>query len=157
MRTLILASAAVLIAQTSSATAQQKSVARADYMKTLNSHFALVDTNHDGSISKAELVAEQQKEMSQAKAAIAQQMRVRFNQLDTNKDGQLSFQEFLVAAPGLQTSENPDQLMQRLDANHDGKLNAQEFLAPQVAKFNKADANHDGIVTPEEAKAAAGK
>ena len=146
-----------LIAAAVPAAAQQKSVSRADWIKTVDAHFAQLDANHDGILTKAELAAEQQRELAQAKAAVEQQMRTRFNQLDTNKDGQLSFQEFLAMAPALKATESPDQLLQRLDANHDGKVTTAEFRGPEIAKFDKADANHDGVVTPAEAQAAGKK
>jgi len=139
------------------AAAQQKSVSRAEWTKTVDGHFAQLDTNHDGVLTKAELAVEQQRELAQAKAAIEQQMRASFNQLDTNKDGKLSFEEFLAMAPALKATESPDQLLQRLDTNHDGKISAAEFRAPEIAKFDKADINHDGIVTPAEAQAAGKK
>jgi Ca2+-binding EF-hand superfamily protein len=139
------------------AAAQQKSVSRAEWAKTVDTHFAQLDANHDGVLTKAELATEQQRELAQAKAAVQQQMRARFNQLDTNKDGKLSFEEFVAMAPALKATESPDQLLQRLDANHDGKVTAAEFRGPEIAKFDKADANHDGVVTPAEAQAAGKK
>jgi Ca2+-binding EF-hand superfamily protein len=152
--TLALASAA--LAQTKPAAAP-KPIARADYIKTVDTRFGAMDANHDGGVTKAELAAEQQHELQQTKARIEQQLRLRFSQLDTNKDGQLTIQEFLAIAPPLHTAENPDQMLQRLDTNHDGKISADEFRAPELAKFSRIDANHDGVVTPDEIKAAAAK
>ena len=151
--------AAVLVAIASAAVAQNapKPVSRADYVKNLDSNFARIDSNHDGSLSAAELGTEQQRELGLAKNALQQQAQARFKQLDTNKDGQLSPAEFAAIAPTIRTSQTPQQALQALDSNHDGKLSADEFRAPQVAKFNKADANHDGTVTPAEAKAASGQ
>lgn len=135
----------------------QKPIARADFIKTIDTRFSAMDANHDGVVTKAELAAEQQRELQQTKARIEQQLRLRFSQLDTNKDGHLSLQEFMAAAPPLHTAESPDQMLQRLDTNHDGKISADEFRAPELAKFSKIDANHDGVVTPAEMQAAAGK
>jgi hypothetical protein len=132
-------------------------VTRSAFMGTIETRFAAIDTNHDGSLSNAELATEQQKEMQQARSALNQQLSAKFKQLDTNKDGQLSVQEFLAAAPALRTAEGPDQIRQRLDTNKDGKVSLDEFRTPEAAKFDKADANHDGTVTPAEMKAAAGK
>ena len=157
MRVLTLAAAAILFTSGSALFAQAKPVSRGEYINTLNGRFNTMDTNHDGSVSAAELGAEQQKEMQQAKNTINQQMAARFKQLDTNKDNQLSLQEFLAAVPAIRTSEGAQQMMQRLDTNKDGKLSADEFRAPQLATFNRADANHDGTVTPAEMQAAAGK
>ena len=150
---------AMLVVIGSAAAAQNapKPVSRTDYVKNLDNNFARIDTNHDGSISAAELATEQQRELVLAKNALQQQAQARFKQLDTNKDGQLSPAEFAALAPTIRTSQTPQQALQALDSNHDGKLSADEFRAPQLAKFNKADANHDGTVTPAEAQAAAGK
>jgi hypothetical protein len=163
MRSLLFASATAALAAGSAANAQsapaaaQKPITRADYVKTVDARFSATDANHDGVVTKAEIVAQQQREMQQATARIRQQLQVRFGQLDTNKDGQLNLQEFLAAAPPLRQAESPDQILQRLDTNHDGKISADEFRAPQLAKFSGVDANHDGVVTPAEIKAAAGK
>jgi Ca2+-binding EF-hand superfamily protein len=134
-----------------------KPVARADYIKNIDARFNIADTNHDGSISKVELAAEQQRELQMAKAQIEQKLQQQFKQLDTNKDGQLSLREFMAAAPGIHSTDSPDEVLQRLDANHDGKISVEEYRAPEVAKFNRLDANHDGIVTPAELRAASGQ
>jgi hypothetical protein len=154
---LILACAAAALGTAAAAQTAPKSITRTDYLKGVDSHFNAADTNHDGFVSKAELVVQQQRELDQAKARLNQQLQAKFNQLDTNKDGKLTLQEFLGAAPPLRVGENADQLMQRLDTNHDGKMSAEEFRAPELAKFNKVDANRDGTVTPQEAQAARGK
>ena len=153
----IAAAMLVLIGSAAAAQNAPKPVSRTDYVKNLDNNFARIDTNHDGSISAAELATEQQRELVLAKNALQQQAQARFKQLDTNKDGQLSPAEFAALAPTIRTSQTPQQALQALDSNHDGKLSADEFRAPQLAKFNKADANHDGTVTPAEAQAAAGK
>ena len=158
MRSFTLAAAAAL-ALGSAAAAQNpaKPVTRTDFVKNLDANFARVDSNHDGSISPAELGVEQQRELTRAKGLIQSQLQARFKQLDTNKDGQLSAAEFAAMAPNIRTAQTPQQALQALDSNHDGKLSADEFRAPQLAKFNKADANHDGTVTPAEMQAASGK
>jgi Ca2+-binding EF-hand superfamily protein len=156
---LLLVSAAWLLAPAGPAAAQQaaKPVSRADFLKTLDTRFNAIDTNHDGKITRDEMVAAQQRDLQQARTKIAQQLEAKFKQLDTNKDGQLSLKEFMAAAPGINTTETPDQMMQKFDANHDGKITADEFRAPEIAQFNRLDANHDGVVTPQEMKAAAGR
>jgi Ca2+-binding EF-hand superfamily protein len=158
---MLLCAAAALLPLSSAALAQNpppapKPVARADYAKTLNTRFNVVDSNHDGYISKAELAVEQQNELQQARTRINQQLQAKFKELDTNKNGQLSLQEFMAATPAIKTAQGADQVMQQLDSNRDGKISGDEFRAPELAKFNKVDANHDGIVTPDEIKAAAG-
>ena len=153
----ILAAASVVIGAQSAAQNAPKAIARGDYVKTIDGRFNLMDTNHDGSVSKSELAAQAQRDLEAARARINQQLAASFNRLDTNHDGKLSLQEFQGAAPSIKAGETPDQLMARLDANHDGKITADEFRGPELAKFNKVDANHDGIVTPQEVQAARGK
>jgi len=136
------------------ALAQQKPVSRADYLKIVDSHFNGADTNHDGFLSNAEIVAQQGRDLAGAKAKLNQQLLLKFNQLDTNHDGKLTPQEFNGVAPPMQVSETAAQLMQRLDTNHDGKMSAEEWRAPELAKFSKVDLNHDGVVTPAEIQTA---
>jgi Ca2+-binding EF-hand superfamily protein len=156
-----IAAAVTLLVLGSSALGQTapapKPIARADYQKNIDTKFNAADTNHDGIISKAELVALQKRDLQQAQALIQRQLEAKFKQLDTNKDGQLSLQEFMAVAPPLRTAQTPDQLLGQLDSNHDGKISAEEFRAPEMAKFNRIDANHDGIVTPAEIQAANNK
>jgi len=152
----ILACAAIGIGAAASAQ-QLKPISRADYLKEVDGHFADADTNHDGSISKAEIAAQEARDLENAKAAVNKQLAAKFGQLDTNHDGKLSLQEFLGASPAVKVSESADQVIARLDTNHDGKISAAEFRDPELAKFNRVDANHDGVVTPQEQQAAGRK
>jgi Ca2+-binding EF-hand superfamily protein len=153
---LLLASAAAALGSAAGAQSAQP-VARADYVKAVDSRFNTLDANHDGKVTKQELAAEQQRELQQAKANIARKLQDSFKRLDTNKDGQLSPQEFMAAAPPIRTSETSDQMMARIDSNHDGHISADEWRNPELAKFNRVDANHDGVVTPAEQAAARSK
>lgn len=155
--------AAALIGLGTAATAQApaaqppKSVTRAEYMKGADERFASIDTNHDGSISKAEIAAAEARAIQQLTAARAKQLREQFQRLDTNKDGKLSIEEFLAAAPAIKSNDTPEQIVAVLDTDHDGKVSAAEFRAPEAAKFARFDLNHDGIVTTAEIQQAAGK
>jgi hypothetical protein len=131
-----------------------QAVTRNTYAGTIQTNFARMDSNHDGTITKAELGAEQQRELDLVKSRLTQQMLAKFKQLDTNKDGQLTFQEFAAATPPLKAAETTDEMLQSLDPNHDGKITLAEFRAIQLGRFDKADTNHDGTVTAAEARAA---
>jgi lipopolysaccharide biosynthesis regulator YciM len=156
-KSLILTLAAMTLSSAAAAQPAPKPISRADYINLLNSRFNTVDSNHDGNVTRDELAAQQQRDLAQERATIQAKLRDAFKQLDTNKDGALSLAEFLASAPGIKTTQTPEQLLQGLDANHDGKVSADEFRAPQLAKFNRVDANHDGVVSPEEQRAASGK
>ena len=158
MRLLTLAAAATLLTSGGAALAQApKAVSRADFQKTLDAQFAAADANHDGSVTKAELAAELQRELVQARNQLTTKLREQFQRLDTNHDGQLSFAEFNAMIGNVSASQTPEQKLQQLDANHDGKISAAEWRAPDLAKFNKIDANHDGVITQAEIQAAAAR
>jgi lipopolysaccharide biosynthesis regulator YciM len=155
-RNLILACAAIAAATAASAQTAPKPIARADYIKTVDARFNVVDANHDGKVTRDEIIAQQQRDLASGKARLTAQLQEAFKRLDTNKDGKLSLDEFMATAPAIRTTETADQMLQKFDANHDGKVTADEFRTPEVAKFNRVDTNHDGVVTPEEMKAASG-
>jgi EF-hand domain pair/EF hand len=156
-RLMIIGLAGIALAPAASAQNAPKPIPRADYIKTIDARFNGADANHDGQVTKAEALAQQQRDLAGAKGRVNQQLQESFNRLDTNHDGKLSLQEFMGAAPPVKVAEGPDQMIARLDTNKDGKISAAEFRAPELAKFNRVDANHDGIVTPQEIQAARGK
>lgn len=146
--------AAVALVAASQAPAQQaKPVTRSEFLNNVMARFNVIDANHDGKITRDEIIAAQQRDLRQANAKLRQSLEAKFRQLDTNHDGKLSLEEFLAAAPPVRSAQTPDQILQQLDANHDGKISLDEFRAPQLAAFNEADTNHDGIVSPAEAQA----
>ncbi len=102
-----------------------------------------MDTNNDGTLTKAE-----------AQAAREQQ----FERLDLNKDGVIDQHELdlardKIAARAAMMETRLSENMQRLDKNNDGKISAEEFKS-QTPLFDFADANHDGKLTADELKAA---
>jgi Ca2+-binding EF-hand superfamily protein len=131
-------------------------ITRAQFLNQLNSGFAAIDTNHDGSLSLAEIQAGQQRDLAKVQAAARAKLEAQFRQLDTNHDGQLSLAEFQAIA-SVRANSTPQQILQQFDANHDGKVSAAEFNAPRLRQFDAADTNHDGVVSPAEAAAAAKK
>jgi Ca2+-binding EF-hand superfamily protein len=159
MKLTLLISAAAAIVAGAPALAQQapKPMSRATFINGLNTRFATIDANHDGKISRDEIVAAQARDVQQAQGVMAKKLQDAFKRLDTNHDGKLSLNEFMATEPNVHPSATPDQIIQQLDTNHDGKISADEFRAPDLARFQKADLNHDGVVTPEEAAAASKK
>ena len=120
-------------------------------MKTTQGNFAEVDTDKDGSLSKAELEAAQARGQQRASTQLAQRFSQEFTRLDTDKNGQLSLAEFRGAAPAVRSNPNASTaLLQRLDANKDGKITLEEFRTPILAGFDRIDANKDGTISADE-------
>ena len=158
MKRAILAAAIAALASAAFGQANtSKPIPRAQLVKSLDTRFGGIDSNHDGKITKDELAAAQQRDLQAGNQKIRQQMQVKFKQLDTNKDGQLSQAEFLVVVPTLRANETVDQLLAKFDTNKNGTVSADEFRAPDLAKFNRIDTNRDGIATVEEVRRAAGQ
>jgi Ca2+-binding EF-hand superfamily protein len=82
---------------------RRAALTRADVEKTVAEHFAALDANHDGTISRAELdgarKARHAKMEAEREAAIKAHLTKRFDRLDTNHDGTISREEFAAAAP----------------------------------------------------------
>ena len=102
-----------------------------------------LDTDHDGSISAAEMAA-----APQALAA-----------LDKNGDGRIALEEVMVRRPeGGERGEGPGgavspDLVNTLfsfDENKDGQLSKTEVPERMQGIFLRADTNHDGLLTRDE-------
>ena len=102
-----------------------------------------IDTDGDGSISKAEWLAYQEKV---------------FAALDKNKTGVVDEKEFLTPsrdlvtfatggyARGLQTKA----MMHKIDTDGDGTVSHDEFIAYQSKVFDMMDSNKSGVVGPHD-------
>ena len=94
------------------------------------------DTNGDGSISRAEFIAQSDQ---------------RFARLDKNGDGKLTADE-LAGGRGM-----GGRGMTGADANGDGVITRAEFTAQAEDRFAKLDANHDGQISADEMTAMMGR
>jgi hypothetical protein len=132
---------------------------RAEVEAKVKAHFAEVDANKDGAITKEEADA--------FRGAKRGELRdKRFAALDTDKNGQISRQEF--DAPRADKGGDGHRMhgrhhrgmmmghgkmFARADADSDGKVTLSEATGKALEMFDRADANKDGTVTPEERRA----
>ena len=171
----LLASAAAIaqIAPAPSAKAA-KVHTRAEVQAKVAAHFAKLDTNRDGSVTKAEA--------DSAKAALREQVAERredrrenaFERIDGNRDNVISRPEWdahaaqreqRIASRDRNADGRPDRrgggrgmqmagfgghMFEMADANKDGRVTLQEAQAAALRHFDMADANRDGQVTPDE-------
>jgi Ca2+-binding EF-hand superfamily protein len=96
----------------------------------------VADTNHDGRISREELVA----------ARLAN-----FDRFDRNGDGVVNAADipsFARFRPRIQTSFQ--QFIASADLNHDGQVTRDELAKAPVPVFDRADTNHDGVIDASE-------
>lgn len=114
-------------------------VAAAQSDVTLLSRLTAADTNRDGNITKAEMLA--------YRAA-------NFARLDRNRDGVLARNDIPTFLRGRGAPVDFDTLIAQFDANRDGVVSRDEFVNGPTAVFDRSDANHDNILTTAERQAA---
>ena len=158
----ILAAMAVACAATP-AIAQQTAdtpTSRAEISAQLDTRFARLDRDKDGSFTKAEFIAAQKEGQQQIASRLSAMLTQEFAALDANKDGTIVSAE-IPARPG-KTPADAAAMFKTIDANGDGKVSKEEYLVPstrvrpaatpdaQIARF---DGNKDGKVSLAEFKA----
>ena len=170
----LLASAAAIAQLAPAPTSQAKSAkvhTRAEVQAKVAEHFARIDTNRDGSVTKTEADA--------ARTAVRAQFTERrqerredrheqaFERMDGNRDGAISRAEWDASAAQRQqrvAARAGDgrkfhgggmhnlggHMFEMADANKDGRVTLQEAQAAALRHFDMADANRDGQITPDE-------
>lgn len=178
----LLASAAAIaqVAPAPAPTPQAKAAkvdTRAEVQAKVAEHFARLDTNRDGAVTKAEADAAR----TALRAQFAERREDRredrreqaFERIDSNRDGAISRAEWDAQAAQRQqriASLDRDgdgrrdgrrfhgggmhslggQMFEMADANKDGRVTLQEAQAAALRHFDMADANRDGQITPDE-------
>lgn len=103
-------------------------------------NFETLDTNGDGSISKAEIEARASE---------------RFKAVDANNDGFVTSEELEANAAENEKKRKgrgAERMMKRMDADNDGKLSMEEMSKRAGAErmFDRLDADNDGAISKEE-------
>ena len=153
---------------------------RDEMVAKVRDHFARLDADKNGFLTKAEAEAGR----GAMKHRIAERMGERrdpgvaFDRLDSNKDGAISRDEFAKSrelrmerrmvmkdgaprAPGAKAGKGMrmhrmggmmmgGQMFDMADTNKDGRVTLQEATDAAARHFDMADANRDGQVTPDE-------
>lgn len=151
---------------------------RAEVQAKVAEHFAKLDANRDGVITKAEADAGAQafrgKWAERAKDRRDDRGDRMFERLDSNRDGSVSRAEWdaghaqreqRIASHDRDGDGHRDghmrggmhgisgfsgHMFEMADANKDGRVTLQEAQAAALRHFDMADANHDGQITPDE-------
>ena len=103
----------------------------------------MIDTDGDGTISRAEWVAYQEKiwaAFPKNKAGTVDEKAF------TTRSGAMASFATGGYARGLQTPE----MMHKIDTNGDGTISHDEFIAYQTKVFDMMDMNHTGSLGPQE-------
>lgn len=138
-------------------------VTRAQMLQKVQSHFARVDADNDGVVTKAEMQAMRGARHERMEKHAGMRREHTFERLDTNDDGSISRSEFDAAHAGMAGHNGKaghkrmrmhGQIFEMADANNDGRVTLQEATAAAAEHFDRADANRDGVLTADEMRAA---
>jgi Ca2+-binding EF-hand superfamily protein len=157
MRTALFAAAAILAFAAPAAaqdTDAEETISRARLVETVEANFKRIDSDSDGTVTKAEIAAAQDKMVEEASARAEKKFAEQFAKLDTNKDGMLNLSEFTAAAPDARAKASADSRLDKFDSNQDGKITLDEFKTPVLANFDRIDANKDGELSDQEKRQA---
>jgi Ca2+-binding EF-hand superfamily protein len=136
-----------------------KAETRADRLAMVKPHFAVLDANRDGFVTKDEVLALRDRQA-------ADKLDQRFQTIDSNRDGAISRTEFsgnrrgrgksdfAQARPRGNTPYFGTRMFAAADVNRDGKMTEAEMANNVQAWFDRTDVDHDGVLTADERKAA---
>lgn len=146
---------------------EMKAMTRAEMMQKVQDHFAKLDANKDGFVTREEMQAGRTAMRDQMADHIKDGASSMFDRMDTNHDGSISRTEFDNAHAAMANHMGgkrmgmhgmhggmAERMFTTADSNKDGRVSQQEAAAAAAAHFDKIDANHDGTVTPDEMRAA---
>ena len=145
---------------------------RAEVQAKITEHFAKLDTNRDGFLTKAEADAAKEQFKGKFVERWSERREQAFEKLDSNRDGAISRPEWDAAQAQRQqrfaqrdrnADGQPDgprfhagmhgfggHMFEMADANKDGRVSLAEAQAAALQHFDMVDANRDGRISPEE-------
>lgn len=155
--TALCALAAAVPAQGAQAGKEPQPARKADLQKRLDARFAQMDSNKDGSLSRAEVETAHASFVKLTRAVVSRQMRQDFAASDTNKDGKVSLAEMTATAPA-SGKAGVGKALQRLDTDKDSHVSLAELtaatptlkLAGTDQFMQRFDGDKDGKVTSAE-------
>jgi len=142
---------------------EMKAMTRAEMVQKVQDHFARLDTDKDGFVTKAEMDAAETAMHQTMADRMKQRESGMFDRMDANHDGSLSRAEFDAAHDAMADHMGgmrgmhgamAGHMFSAADTNKDGRVSLQEATAAAATHFDKLDANHDGTLTPDEMRAA---
>lgn len=146
---------------------EMKAMTRAEMMQKMQDHFAKLDANKDGFVTKEEIETGRRAMHEQMADHMKERASSMFDRMDADHDGNISRSEFDRAHSAMAGHMGDKRMKMRgmhggmaehlfaaADSNNDGRLSQQEATAAAAAHFDKVDANHDGTITPDEMRAA---
>lgn len=139
-----------------------KAHTRADVQAMIATHFARLDADRDGFLTRAEADAAMQARRAKPARPAGERLDRRFDRLDSDNNGSISRAEFDAAHA--QRAERRGHRMGRramrghfagrmfamADANNDQRVSLAEAQAAALGHFDKVDANRDGQISREE-------
>lgn len=144
-----------------------KSVTRAEMVQKVQQHFARLDTNKDGFVTRAESDAVRSTIRERVEKRVEHRGEAMFERMDANKDGSISRAEFDAAhqsmagkhgGPGkrihMMHGAMSGRMFEMADSDKDGRVSLAEATNAAAAHFDKADSNRDGTLTGDEMRAA---
>lgn len=136
---------------------------RAEMIQKVQDHFAKLDSNKDGFVTKAEMDAAQAAMRGKMADRMKQRESGMFDRMDANHDGSISRAEFDAAHTAMAArmgdkgmamhAAMAGRMFGAADANKDGRVSLQEATGAAAAHFDRLDSNHDGTLTPDEMRA----